>query len=385
MTSFRLIINLVLLTLTLLPLCRADGEPWVGSKLGTEKYHKEYDAIELAKADYVQAIEEQSKTPRKELLCVTFLKATIPVPTTLLENVNIMGSGCDWAIVMYDGEQQEVNAICNHSDIAPKVVLCERNADTFHEPKTSVPKTVLYQGLLPVLPRYHRVFLMDEDISLSGFNHSQLLTIWNCAFEQRPLIVQPLVVESNQYLVYVNERPWLEAPWTDVIASQVGYIEQQVPMFDSIFFTWFVKRVLSQTKEFSLKYGIDWGHDRSWCNAAKMYARDVLHWPVVSNESGIRETAPPCALVTQRGTGVHHLNKMTMKIIRGNAAVFRKHAFIVVQKYVDLFPTWVGMDMLNPNNPLDPANAKKFKQVRNGEAAQNANYTTCASAMGKRP
>jgi len=129
-------------------------------------------------------------------------------------------------------------------------------------------------------------------------------------------------------------------------------------MFDSIFFTWFIKQVLSRTKTFSLAYGIDWGHDRSWCNAAKMYSREVLGWHSSSNSQ-------PCALITGYGTSVHHLNKMTMQIIRGNVNIFRKHAFLVVQKYVDLFPTWVGMDMLEPNNPLSVANADKFRQVTN--------------------
>jgi len=215
---------------------------------------------------------------------------------------------------------------------------------------------------------------MDEDISLEGFDSTIFMKIWSCAFKQRPLIVQPLVVESNQFLVYVNEKPWREAPWDDVDASRVGYIEQQVPLFDSIFFEWFVKRVLSQTKQWSMEYGIDWGHDRSWCNAAQMYARDVLHWPIVRNatEGQVPQTAPPCALITQQGTGVHHLNGKTMRIIRGNVAIFRKHAFMVVQKYVLLFPTWVGMDMLEPNNPLSEANKHKFEQVRalNGTCAR---------------
>jgi hypothetical protein len=63
---------------------------------------------------------------------------------------------------------------------------------------------------------------MDEDISLEGFDSLSLMNIWSCAFKQRPLIVQPLVVESNQYLVYVNKKPWREAPWDDVVASRVG-------------------------------------------------------------------------------------------------------------------------------------------------------------------
>jgi len=277
---------------------------------------------------------------------------------------------------------------------------------------------------------------MDEDISLEGFDSTIFMKIWSCAFKQRPLIVQPLVVESNQFLVYVNEKPWREAPWDDVDASRVGYIEQQVPLFDSIFFEWFVKRVLSQTKQWSMEYGIDWGHDRSWCNAAHMYARFVLHWPIVSNgtQGQAPRTDPPCALITQQGTGVHHLDGKTMSIIhptprthtthttrthpgagtenpppapvaletesqfsaeyaidwgfnvsldatkmkpqkheKGDRAAkdakmahaaMKKNGFYVVQKYAQLFPTWVSIILSEPNNPLSAANAHKFEQVR---------------------
>ena len=240
---------------------------------------------------------------------------------------------------------------------------CGRAEESFQaeKQKKSIPKSVLYQSLLTVLPKYHRVFLMDEDISLEGFKVKAFMHTWKCAFKPRPLIVQPLIAENNQYLVYVNEKPWMEEPYTQVIASTVGYIEQQVPLFDSLFFEWFVRRVLSQTKDTALQYAMDWGHDRSWCNAAQMYAREVLHWPL----SGVNGTvASPCALITSRNTAVHHLNHHTMKIIRGRINMVRKNAFIVVQKYVDLFPTWVGMDMLNPYNPFNPANAAKYHQVK---------------------
>lgn len=341
--------------------CVESVEPWTGSKLGTDHYNKELEAIEFAKLDYAQAMESMQNISRKELLCTTFLKAEMVLSPTIIQNVEAMGNLCDWAIVIYGGNEVEVNATCSTPSLKGKAVHCARSTDSFHEAQTSIPKTVLYQSLLPVLPKYHRVFLMDEDISLEGFNASVFLNTWQCAFQPRPLIVQPLIRESNQYLIYVNEKPWMEGKWADVKATTVGYIEQQVPLFDSIFFTWFVRRVLSQTKEYSIQYGIDWGHDRSWCNAAKMYVRDVLHWDKTMLEAG---TLAPCALITSRDTGVHHLNKMTMRIIRGNAAVFRKHAFLIVQKYVDLFPTWVGMDMLEPNNPLDPKNEKKFFQIR---------------------
>jgi len=74
--------------------------------------------------------------------------------------------------------------------------------------------------------------------------------------------------------------------------------------------------------------------------------------------------ATPCALITAPGTAVHHLNHQTMSAIRARTKIVRRNIFIVVQRYVDLFPTWVGMDMLNPYNPLNPANAEKYHQVR---------------------
>lgn len=338
-------------------------EPWVGSKLGTTEYRHETAAIELAKTDYAQAIKNEAISPRKELLCVSFLGISPNSSLNLQANILIMNTHCDWAVIMYIGTEPEVASICKHANISSNLVHCGRSEEshTAERLKKSIPKSVQYQSLLPVLPRYKKVFLLDEDMSLQGFKVKEFLNIWNCAFNPQPLIVQPLIAENNQYLVFVNEKPWTEGIYKDVVASTVGYIEQQIPAFDAIFFEWFVRRVLSQTKDIALQYAMDWGHDRSWCNAANMYAREVLHWPL----TGFNHTVPsPCALITSRNTAVHHLNHHTMKIIRGRINMVRKNAFIVVQKYVDYFPTWVGMDMLNPNNPFNPENAEKFRQVR---------------------
>lgn len=60
-------------------------------------------------------------------------------------------------------------------------------------------------------------------------------------------------------------------------------------MFDSLFFEWFVRRVLILTRHHVIQHGVDWGHDRSWCNAAKAYGEHVLHWP---------NNTAACALLT---------------------------------------------------------------------------------------
>lgn len=62
---------------------------------------------------------------------------------------------------------------------------------------------------------------LDEDIGLHGFNPTLFLSTSKCAFTPRPLIVQPLIAESNQYLLFVNEKPWREGLWDQVVASEV--------------------------------------------------------------------------------------------------------------------------------------------------------------------
>lgn len=110
-----------------------------------------------------------------------------------------------------------------------------------------------------------------------------------------------------------------------------------------------------------MQYAMDWGHDRSWCNAAALYAQEVLRWPLI----GFNHTVPPpCALITSTETIAHHLNHHTMQIVRGRLKTVRKHAFIVVQRYIDLFPTWVGLDLVNATSPFNETNTERYQQVR---------------------
>jgi hypothetical protein len=148
--------------LILINSCRCEN--WVGSKLGTTQYNKELAAIHHAKIDYIKAIEDNKRYQRKSLLCVTFIKPSLNITSILYDNVVIMRDFCDWAIVMYDGEINEIDTICSHNIFQSNLVLCERSKDSFNNHKLSIPKTVLYQTLLPVLPKYHHVFLMGKHL-----------------------------------------------------------------------------------------------------------------------------------------------------------------------------------------------------------------------------
>jgi hypothetical protein len=214
---------------------------------------------------------------------------------------------------------------------------------------------VLYTDLLPYLTHYERVFLMDEDISLAGFDIRHFMSTWDCAFypQPAPLIVQPLIAESNQYIPFVNANQWSRKEFENVTASASGMVEQQVPLFDAQFFEWFVRHVLSLTYDLALYYGVDWGHDRSWCNAARLYATELLGYSTTEYS--------PCALLVKTSP-VHHLNGHTMKGKKENRELFHRNAVIVVQRYIDLYPTWVVTDLLS-TNPLDERNQAKYRRA----------------------
>lgn len=322
---------------------------WTNSKLGTTKYNSEKRVINEGKQDYAVAV----KTGRKPLLCAVFMKATLHPAITFFANVFHTQGECDWAIVLYAGTLESERSICSHPKL--NAVHCARAKDAINRNESdekAIPKTVLYAELLPYLPLYNRVFLMDEDISLVDLDLKEMFRVWDCAFNNQPppLIVQPVISQDTQYFQYVWIKSWHD---TGVLASATGLVEQQVPIFDSIFFEWFVKRVLSHTRMYGLEYGVDWGHDRSWCNAAYMYGREVLKWPGGS---------VPCALITQHA--VHHMNTHSMKNKRKNRENFLISGGKIVQKYIDLYPTWVLLDILAMPNPLHSKYGEGFKKSK---------------------
>jgi hypothetical protein len=65
---------------------------------------------------------------------------------------------------------------------------------------------------------------MDEDISLIGFNYTVHSKFWNCAFypDPSPLIVQPIIAESNQFFNFVNYNTWQSVNNKKILATASG-------------------------------------------------------------------------------------------------------------------------------------------------------------------
>jgi hypothetical protein len=315
--------------------------------------------------------------PRKPLLCGTFTQpSAIEASILIQDNIMKMSKQCDWIIILYNGTNTEIKNYCTNLNITfGNIIHCQRSPSTIptrslfdyrtnQNVTLSTPKTVLYHDLLPYLPSYKRVFLMDDDIALTDFNYRSLERLWNCAFSPPPLIVQPLVIGPvAQFLSFVNYHTWQRKDRSHIIASSVGLVEQQVPLFDSIFFQWFIQYVLINTKELALTFGADWGHDRSWCRAAFSFATNVLHYPSDNN-------LVVCALLTHTPP-VYHLNLRTMLNKRSHREFFRYNAGIVMKKYIDLYPNWLSIDAIRPNNPLDGRNRHLYPFAYNLSAGND--------------
>lgn len=330
---------------------------WTGSRLNTTAYNMEAVLIEQAREDYAQAQLRPTHASRKELLCATFLFGAPKTASVFLANLRNPAVQCDWAVIVYDGD---ASLVCDQESGASTVIHCRLAPPTLFVglslfnssssssaaasslnasfPRPTIPKTLLYTELSPYLRNYQRVLLLDEDISLQGFRTRRFVDLWGCAFgTHAPLVVQAVVAENTQFLGYMNARAWRGS---GVVASASGLVEQQCPAFDSIFFEWLLARVLPLPRDVVRSNGVDWGHDRTWCNAAQMYAQHVLHYP--SSSPGPDASRPylgACA-VLPGADPVHHLNFRSMRSKRTQRQRYRKGGRLVVQRYIDLFPTW---------------------------------------------
>jgi hypothetical protein len=343
----------------------------------------------------------------KKLLCVTFIKVDRRALQTLRVNIQHMAQSCDWAVLFYEGSFADIYNFCSTAGHEARVVYCQRVAETVNRPVVNiksgqntvqllldVPKSALYSELLPFLPRYESVFLMDQDISLVGFDVAVFLATWRCAFHPHPppLLVQPVIVERTQYFPYVHLRAWRNENKTrSAVAAGVGLVEQQVPFFNAQFFEWLVRRVLAQTRGAALTYGVDQSLDRTWCKAADAYAKAVLG----INYS--RNTSQACAIIIGPSTGgsmpvpsaipkseaprgrdiardrtrtsghdtaVHHLNTRALSNKKANRKLYREKGRHVHERYKNLFPTWVLEDIRREPNPLDRSSSRKFTRSK---------------------
>jgi hypothetical protein len=320
--------------------------PQVNSSLPKRRTNKEALVIENAKA-LKHHFQKLKLSNRKPFLIATFINATrSDSRNNLYENIRLLGNHADFAVVAYDGDSVAMGQLCypegENETIVTHIIHCKRSVISYLPDHRMIPKPLLYPDLLHYLPDYERTMLMDEDMSLIKFNYTEFMTLWDCSFWplEPPLIVQSLIVQRTQAHRFVHWGNWKQYPnRSEVIASSSGFIEQQVPAFDSLFLLWFIENVMSYTYTTAVKFESDWGADGFWCAAARPFAIHVYKVPYQLKYI-------PCALLT--GTSPFmHLNSRTLPKIRMK---YLSSGQTLTRLWVHLFPTWFISEKLDPLN-----------------------------------
>jgi hypothetical protein len=341
------------------------GKDTQHSENGIPKYPLEMKIIEKAKRFFQQQVEQFDQ--RKYLLCATFMDTSKSQSRYLLEgNLRKTSQYCDWAIIHYNSEEGacEKPFFKNLIDTYP-IVHCDYPAflyrQTFNDMikkreyhhhgnltlrSSFIPKPLLYYELLPLLPNYQYVFVMDEDISISSIDLPSYLYIKDCSFypAQPPLITQNLIAEHTQHYNYLYYKNWKrDQNHRKVLAIETLFIEQQALMLNSLFFQFFIQFVIDLTKEVVILTSSDWGTDSTWCGAAYDFAKEILQYEMSS--------FVPCAIIT--GTlPYHHNDGRTIRFQRTNRTEFVKNGDKMREYYHFLFPTWFNLGDNKGTNPL---------------------------------
>ena len=156
----------------------------------------------------------------------------------------------------------------------------------------------MYIDLLPLLPTYESVFLLDEDISLNHFDHNHFMQTWrNCRKKNYPLVVQPMVERKqpgkvNSYALFLSKEWWdlHKSPFKHVMTN---FVEQQSPVIDSFFLQFFIEEIIIPNKHVYHLYETDFGADSLWCGASKAFGINVYNWTDYSRSCAVIIASTP--------------------------------------------------------------------------------------------
>ena len=349
------------------------------------------EAIARGKADLEEWRGRGSS--KRACLCATFLSTDHVSFQTTLTNARVLK--CDWAVIFYDmSDMPRKTTFCRQLGEVANVVYCEgamvrykasiykrlhltpehiynysalRTLDATAE-MTTVPKQAMYLDLLPLLPGYHRVVLIDSDMLFSDLKFDHAMRIWDCSFHPPPLIVHIAVVGKTLCREH-RARWWRKVGnWTGttstelLLAAQITFIEQQAPFIHAGFFYWFLKSVLRKyTIVHHLETRNGWGTDSIWCGAARAFGRYVL---------GHENYSWPCAVITGAGP-VHHESTMTIN----KSLEFRTSGVQMLHFHRPIFNRWClnasNLNALIPSfrfsvcNYVVKKNLKAFSLIEN--------------------
>ena len=153
------------------------------------------------------------------------------------------------------------------------------------------PKLPLQLHALRALRRsgidaFDALWMPDADVAFTTDGVSAFLARWACAFDAGPpLVSQPAMhgdvgrtarAQIYWHLNYAREwQPQGRVAAVGALATHVAYVEQQAPLLDRRFFSWFADTVGDSLAAMQLSAGSDLSTDQLWCKAAGHYAQQV--------------------------------------------------------------------------------------------------------------
>ena len=228
-------------------------------------------------------------------------------------------------------------------------------------------KALLYRRLLPVLAAareagghssvvvpYDRVWLLDEDMTVdTTFDARRFWDAVECSFAPQPasMVMQTTVRPDTQKYIFLNQGHWENS---DVVAAETDFVELQFPLFDAVFFTWFVELVVAPLEDAMEELETLWGIDELFCKSAAAFELGVRGNSTLIHRSParLRNTtiverplhSQPCSLLTDARVAILHNNLHTIKKEVGN---FRQRGFKMKQKVHGAFPRWAERGLLS--------------------------------------
>jgi hypothetical protein len=265
----------------------------------------------------IPAVKHNKQSERHGFLCSTYIRWSQSSLEILANNIKFTSTFCDWLIVVYNSQDrtnfemesqlerklEEMHHTKSKSitiltapvkDEAIQVfqVLCQKYVDkNIHEEfvkeaenpcqilndvELSVYNAALYSKAsliilaLEYLSNYKYIWVLDGDIDLTQLDLKRFAEIIFCSFRRPPIITQPLIHENTQFYRYLHRSSWKNSK---VIATAVGFIEIQAPIFDTIFLEWFTLSFLLPLVPAMTILGGDWGIDEMFCTAAKEFSQ----------------------------------------------------------------------------------------------------------------
>lgn len=387
----------------------------------------ERTAMLAAQLEYNQRISISAQNtvlsnPKQRLLCATFTAPSAPTLDLLYSNMRQLGKECHWAVVFYKpptlpqlGMVQAFRENITHTLPMVKLTYMEAAMDraalvskyTIPQPpllrgglfgrsadeiasalynNAVYPKPLLFLHLLPLLMSYKRVWLLDDDVSLDGFDLPQFLDICDCAFwpVRPPLIVQPLLSPASQLYPFlgVGEGKW-GAGWdaedrasgTNTLAATTGFIELQAPLMDTAFLSWFLRFVVVPMVAPIHIMGADWGVDDLFCTAAANY--DHASHGVRGTKSQSSNPVMPCAVIMGGSTMKHLDSGVLRESMGGGAKWYLNHEMLAM--VTKTFPSVFHKGFLSSlASPLNSTGRSIHRRVRGGHGDLSR---SCLSAL----